>query len=748
MKLGYFIALALLSAPALASNPLLPDLSTDCTLQQSAVQSLSIKGQGLAFNGTRFGDVGTYTYLLAEANATVSANDPCAKSIVDLANAADEHGQVAYRFDVVILTPTDPAKANGTLLYEVVNRGRAIAMAVLQDGGANDLYNAVRPSVSADKVVTGQGAGNGFVLNQGTTLVWSGWQGDRPQSLHGETAQISAAQPWPMLGMSLPVARDRAHGNRTLEAFVQDEFIANDATSQLLGTYHKRAADTSARLTLQRTPQSPALTVPEKFWRYTAGSAEAEGGNVTGKGYGFVTIDRAAVRADASLLAGLDAGSDNGSIYHFSYTAQEPKVMGLGFLATRDLISFLRYAKADSLGQPNPLAGRVQTTLGTGISQSGRYLRDFLWQGFNTDAQGRRVFDGMLPLVAGSRKTYTNYRWAKPGDFSLQQENHYTPGDQFPFSYATSTDPLTGRTDGLLKRCLAQATCPKVIQYDSPVEAYGARASLLVTDGAGHDLAIPEEVRLFYVPGTTHTPMSLSRAAETQPDFSVDLTPPATAISASPGANVSSSALYRALLVNLEGWVKQQRTPLASQYPTLSDGTLALASAQPASLGMPDLAALGLGFSGSYNHLSVNDEGVLPTQPSQRFYQVYLPTTDGQGNERGGVKMPDVAVPLATFAGYSLRRRGFAEGQQNGLNSSQLAFALTPATRAAADPRQSVLELYGSRAGYVKAVDQAVDGLVDQQLLLDGTVGGVNDAADYKARARLQSQQAHFSQLP
>ena len=128
-------------------------------------------------------------------------------------------------------------------------------------------------------------------------------------------------------------------------------------------------------------------------------------------------------------------------------------------------------------------------------------MRDFLWQGFNTDKQLRTVFDGLLPLVGGSRKTYTNYRWSKPGDYSRQHETHYTSGDQFPFAYSTITDPLTGKTDGLMKKCAETNNCPKVFQYDSPIEFGGARASLVSTDGAGKDIEIPSNVRLFYAAG-------------------------------------------------------------------------------------------------------------------------------------------------------------------------------------------------------------------------------------------------------
>lgn len=743
---GAFVAPAM---PAARSAMVPPELAAACPITASGIDALVVKGRGVAFNGASFGAVGTYIYLLAEATAHALATDPCAATIVDLKNAADANGRVAYTFDVVILTPTDAAQANGTLLYEVSNRTTALSFAVLNDGSPNDLYNAVRPVVpaAASGVVRGVGAGNAFLMNLGMTIVWSGWQGDRPQTLNGASAAITPTTRWYAPGMTLPVALDAAQGGARITGDVQDEFIADNATANLLGTYYRQAAGTTGTLTIRKTPFAAPITVSPALWAYTAGDATAEGGNTGAHGAGAVTIDRAGVVADARYASALDAGSDQGSIYQYRYTAVDPKVMGLGFLATRDLVSFLRYADRDAAGNANPLAGRVQRALGTGISQSGRFLRDFLWQGFNTDAKFRPVFDGLLPLVGGSRKTYTNYRWSKPGDYSRQHETHYTPGDQFPFGYATLTDPLSGRTDGLLMKCAELKTCPKVFQYDSPIEFGGARAALTVTDGVGHDVAIPDNVRMFYAPGTSHSPIAVADAALAQPDYAVDRSVAATAVSASPGALVSSSALYRALLVDLEAWVKGSAAPPASNFPSVAAGTLVLPGTDPGSLGAPDLAALGLGYNGVYNSLSVNDESVIPVVPSNRFYVVQQPTTDAQGNDRAGVKMPDIAVPLATFKGYSLRRSGFVAGEQNGLNSSQLAFALTPAGKPATDPRQSVQELYGSKAGYLAAVDAAVDRLVADRLLLKG-VGGVDDAADYKNRAVMQTVQPGFAALP
>jgi Alpha/beta hydrolase domain len=711
------------SMPSPKSAIVAPELTSSCPIVASSIESFVTKGSGPAFNGAQFGAVGTYKYILAEATGKVNSTDPCVSTIVDLKNAADSAGMVTYKFDVIMLTPEDASKGNGSLLYIVNNRTNSSAFEALNDGSGNDLFGNVAPVIptSGVDVITGVGAGKGYLMKQGMTVVFSGWQGDRPSSLSGPTAAITSSTRWYAPGMTLPVAKENG---AKITGTAQDEFIADNASSNLLGTYYPRAANTPATLTIRKTPTDSPITVDASMWTYTPGTGVAEGGNTGATGFGYVTIDRAKVRASSAYAAALDAGSDNGSIYHFNYTATDPKPMGLGFLGVRDLISFLKYEKFDLQGNSNPVAGNITTTLATGISQSGRYLRDFLWLGFNTDKQLRTVFDGMLPLVGGSRKTYTNYRWAKPGDYSRQHETHYTPGDQFPFSYSTITDPLTGKVDGLMKKCAETNNCPKVFQYDGPSEFGG-----------------PSNVRLFYSAGTSHGPQQLASNAKSQPDYTVDRSVSATAVSTSPGALNASTALYRALMSNLDAWVKGTAAPVASNWPRVADGTMSVPTADPKSLSAIDLPTLGLAYSGVYNTLTVNDESVIPSIPSNKMYVVHQPTQDGQGNSKAGVKMPDSAVPLASFVGYSIRKSGFAAGDQNGLSSSQLAFALNTSSKNKADTRKSVQELYGTKAGYLNAWNASVDKLVADKLML------ADDAVDYKNRGLMQSVQPNFATL-
>ena len=367
------------------------------------------------FDGVSFGDVGPYEKIIARAVLRVDPADPHNAGIVDLdlapTNAA---GTVEFVADVVILKPID--RGSDRMLYGVVNRGRKRMLGLLNDApGAND------PSTAAD-------AGNGFLMRKGYTLVWSGWQGD---VLPGDDR----------MRVEVPTVTG-------MTGTTHDEFIFEHDDNPAIVTLSYRAANldpTQATLTVRQHERDPRATPADLRFEYVDAGDRATGTTT-------VRIHR-------------PAGFDRGAIYELTYPAQDPAVMGLGFAATRDIVSFLRRNATDAAGNPNPLATdggpTVEHVYALGISQSGRFLRDLVYQGFNEDEDGERVFDGVIPHVAGSRKTFTNARWAQPGRYSRQHETHLTPGDQFPFSYGVLTEPLSGLTDGILARCLETQTCPR-----------------------------------------------------------------------------------------------------------------------------------------------------------------------------------------------------------------------------------------------------------------------------------------------
>ncbi len=350
------------------------------------------------------------------------------------------------------------------------------------------------------------------------------------------------------------------------------------------------------------------------------------------------------------------------------------------------------------------MAGRKpKTTVALGISQSGRFLRDWIWHGFNAAPGGGRVFDGVMPTIAGSRKTFTNVRWAQPGRYSRQHEDHLYFGDQFPFSYGVTTDPASGRSDGIFARCITNDTCPKTIHLDSSLEYWQARASLVVTDARGKDLALPDNLRVYLMASTQHGPT----ATATQ------------GICQRVNNPTQQNQNYRALMARLIEWARDGKAPPPNRHPSVASGELVAANAQ--AMGFPDLSPLGMTVP-SPNPLKVVDHNSVPPAAVAGVgtgYTVLVPRVDADGLDRSGIRLPDVAVPLATYTGWNQRSEGFAPGQLCGLNGSMLPFAANAAERTAKrDPRPSVAERYATRAAYLERVKGAAQALQRDGLML------------------------------
>ena len=617
----------------------------------AVIENLVVTARKPAFDGRSFGAAGPYEFISAVATVSLDPGAPSNTRIVDLAAAAGPDGRVHYRTDVAILRPASASNASGTLLVDIANRGNKLALARLADG--------------ANQVDTAAQAGHGWLMRQGHTLVWIGWQGDVPLGKAGDT-----------IGTDFPVAR--ASDGSSLEGEVQEEFIFDNAATRNKAplTYPAaRSAAGTARLTVQSHVNAPVVSLPATAWRFT-GEREVE-------------IDRA-------------AGFDGGAIYTLVYRARDPRPMGLGMSALRDVTTFLKASAPDAAGQAHPLSDlKPRVTVVLGISQSGRFLRDFVWEGFNADVQGGRVFDAAMPLIAGSRKSYVNMRFAQPGRFSRQHEDRFFPGDQFPFTYATTTDPLTGRTDGIFARCAPTGTCPKLMHLDSNLEFWQARASLLTVDGEGRPVPLPEDVRLYLMGSTQHGPAIQSTAGICQ----------------QPNNTAVQAPLVRSLFQRLVTWARDGQPPPASRYPR---DMVDMAVLDRAAIGFPDLSSLGVRFPQVFNTLAVVDPARIPLQPDpQRKYQSFLPRTNADGHDRMAVRMPDIEVPLATYSGWSLRRTGFAEGQLCGLNGVQIPLAKDAAERQRqGDPRPSIAERYATRTFYVRQVQAATEQLQADGFLL------------------------------
>lgn len=590
-----------------------------------------------ALEGRVFGARGTAEKISARATIAVDPADPRNAIIVDLDKAPrNTDGKVEAVADITILRP---AKPNGTMVLELPNRGRRLINNLLEETGAPE---SARLEKAGD-------AGRGFLLAQGYTLVWVGWQAD-----------VTPAQG---LGIRVPTVAGLTGPSR-------DEWVVADGTGPIRQRLSYPVADpASLKLTVRARPDASRETPDDMAVRLVDDQT--------------VEITRPA------------RGYGPRGIYELVYTARDPAVMGLGFAALRDVASFLRRDVSDA----NPLAvdGRpvVSRAIGFGISQSGRVLRDFLYLGFNEDERGRIVFDGMMAEIPGARRSFTNVRFAQPGRNPGPGEDRGYPLDQFPFTYATTTDPASGQRDGLMLRCRLNNTCPKVMQIDSEYELWASRGSLLVTDPAGNHIDLPEDVRAYMISGAPH--FADPRAPSGQNAACTMKTSP-----------ISAAPAVRALLVALDQWVTDGVTPPASRFPSHASATLAKAAAlYPA---IP-----GLDYNGQYvpaDRIAYKDAKA----ETLGRYPLFMARVDNDGNALGGIRLPSVAAARATYTGWNLRPDRLELCAQIG---TALPFARTKAERmAAGDPRLSIEERYPSEASYVEAVAAAASELVAARLLL------------------------------
>jgi Alpha/beta hydrolase domain len=610
-------------------------------------------------DGKEFGTVGGYLRITGTASGELDSRQALNAVIVNLDKAPrNERGLVEYEADFYIMRPVDLGSGNQKILYEVVNRGRKNLLPVLHEATETSPGAFNDPTTATD-------AGTGFTFHGGYTLVWSGWDPDAPRGNHG-------------LGMRAPVATD---AGTPIVKTIRDEFVFGTRVPTTRPTaplsYEAATLDQSqARLTVRSREGDPHTEIPASQWAY----------------------------ADARSIKLLPEGTafQPGLIYDFWYPAKDPKVLGIGFAATRDLVSFLRYEAHDRAGTANPVAlnggdPRVRAVLAFGVSQSGRYLRDHVALGFNQDETGRKIFDGILSHVAGIGKVFANYEFGQPYRTRTQHEDHGFPENHFPFAHAPLTDPVTGQSGGVSR---GDGFDPLVIEVNTSTEYWQKGASLLHTDPLGQqDLVIPPSVRHYLVAGTQHGGRSGMRAARgsgVHPRNPHDPTP-----------------VLRALLVALDRWVTEGVQPPASCVPTLAAGTLVA----PKDLKFSTIP--GMQAPGFANRVDVLKDWVHPEPMPASAYTPHVPQVDSDGNEVAGIRLPAIAVPLATHTGWNLYKAPYPEGELCDREGSYVPFARTKAERlASGDPRPSLEERYGNQEAYVQRIKEVVCALQDARLLL------------------------------
>jgi Alpha/beta hydrolase domain len=643
---------------AIAAAYLLP------TTTQAEIVRFDISERVPAFAGRSFGEVGPYERITAKATIALDPNDDRNAVITDLAQAPrDADGKVEATADVVILRPVDPTHGNGTLLLEVPNRGRKLAPQLFDDS----------PQPGANNAQGADDAGIGFLHRQGYTMVWVGWQGDIPSKLG-------------QLALNAPILKG-------VTGPAREEFIFDNTTSPAKATLTWPAAD----------PANLKVTV-----RAAWADARQTPASLSAKPIDPTTVE--IVRPE---------GFDAGALYEVTYTARDPAVLGMGYAAVRDVVTFLRRDSTSANPLLNGLHPSVNRTIGFGVSQSGRFLRDFLYLGFNEDTHGRMVFDGLMPHVAGTRRMATNVRFGQPGRNPRHPQDPAWQADLFPFTYATLTDPLSGKTDGLLRRCALSVTCPKIMQTDSEIEWWSSHASLLVTDLQGNHLDLPGNVRAYMIAGTPHF---------AEPNDVMHKGLPALSLPQNP---MHAGMPMRALLTDLNAWISDGVPPPSSRVPMRAHGTLVAAE------GAVPTDIPGLPYRGIHTLAAYSDQSVLPPKEIGH-YPVFVPKADDDGMTIAGVHAPAVAVPRATYTGWNPRAAGFGPTALYPLQGAVVPFAPTEAARKEAnDPRPSIEARYVNDEAYVDAVKKETARDVAERLLLPEDAERAIEAAKQGKLAKL-----------
>jgi Alpha/beta hydrolase domain len=621
-------------------------------------------------DGRAFGLAGAYERITGRVYFAVSPENLHNRQIVDLDKAPrNAQGEVEFSADVYLIKPKDMNKGNGAVLFEVSNRG------------GRGILRLVNGGTSADPNAE---IGDGFLLREGYTIAWLGWQFDVADQ--GQNLRLSA-----------PVAHDP--GGKEIRGLVRSDFTPSEKSNDmplghiLLGPTGGKSypADDPGSpknvLTVRDTPEGARQTIPRNQWSF-AHSVQGQ------------------LVADPHFIH-LDGGFLPGKIYEVVYEAKDPVVVGTGLAAVRDFLSYLKY-------DPQATAP-VRRVYAVGISQSGRFLRHFLYQDFNADEQGHQVMDGVIAHVAGAGRGSFNHRFGQPSRDAQPLSSIFFPTDLFPYTDLPETDPETGQTVGLIDAAYRSHTAPKIFFTNTSYEYWGRSASLIHTSADGlQDAAPGENARVYFLAGLQHF---------SAPFPSQKATPGAPDLTAQQRHNPNPVQwFWRALITDMNQWVKDGTGPPPNTFPKIADGTLVPLSKWtfPKIPGVSTPHEVCLAY-----HLDFGSQwklGIVSNEPPKvgKPFAVLVPQTDVDGNDLGGVTFPELEVPLATYTGWNLRDPNIgAPDMRVSFLGSFIPFARTAAEREkSGDPRLSVAERYASREQYMGKFAEAAMNLIRDRFLL------------------------------
>jgi Alpha/beta hydrolase domain len=628
------------------------------------VLRVEIASRTPVLDGRQFGNAGSYERIVGRVYFSLPVANAHNLAIVDLRNAVNlKNGEVEFSSDVVAVVPKDTARGNGSMILEVPNRGNPRILALV-DGGDEDLAHD---------------AGDAWLLRQGYSIVSLGWQWDAPG---GDALRFFA-----------PIAKENGktisgllRGDLMLSKSLPEIPLGHLMEGHLGGTEYPVAKRDDPRnvLTVRGSRDEQRTVIPRSQWQF----AHMVGGKL--------------VPSDRYLH--LDGGFQPGKIYEYVYVVVNPVVAGGGFAAIRDYASYVKHDR-----QAITPAQRVY---GQGISQNGRFLRDLLYQGFNADEEGRIALDGVLAHVAGAGRGSFNYRFAQPSRDAQPTSSVFFPTDIFPFTAEPEKDPATGETAGLLDRASAENVVPKIFFSNTSYEYWGRVASLIHMSADGkEDVPIPDAVRVYHFTGLQH--------------FSVPFPPEkgtGDELGQQPQSPLPVRYFWRAMIANMDAWVRDGTLPPPSNYPKIADGNLVPLS----EYAFPRIPQVNRAHEANQAYrLDFGPEwqkGILSIQPPNvgPAFAVLVPQVDADGNERDGVRLPEIRVPLATYAGWNLRDPSIdAPDQRVAFEASYIPFPRTSEVRQkTGDPRRSIAERYAGRDDYLNRYKAAVDDLVGQRWIL------------------------------
>jgi hypothetical protein len=623
------------------------------------VVRIEVKSRADVLGGKAFGNAGSFEKLSGRIYFVVDPKNTANLIIADIDKAPkNSAGKVEFSSDFFLIKPKDPSRGNGTLLFDVVNRGNKRMLEFFNLASASTDPNAEKDF------------GDGFLLTQGFTLLWIGWQFDMPVK-EGLTRAY------------LPIARDI--NERPVTGLVRSNFtMPQKAMEASLADRDHQAyqvanpKDPANVITVRDTADGMRRIVPRAQWDFTTDGKHVQ----------------------------MPAGFEANKLYEVVYRAKDPVVAGLGPAAVRDTISRLKYADAAELSIPQ---GAIKQSIAFGVSQSGRFLRAYLYYGFNEDEAHRKVFDGIMSHVAASGRGSFNHRFAQPSRTADPFGNSLYPVQMFPFTDAVETDPQTGKRDGLLTHNMKPEFMPKVMYTNTSHEYWGLAASLFTTTIDGkEDAPLLPNVRVYVYSGGSHD---------------IGAFPPARGRGRQFNNPLDYRWAARKLLVSLNRWITDNNEPPASIYPRIENN--ALVSRERMLLPTMPNVVEPKGPSKAYR-LDYGPEfltkGIISIEPPKvgSAYPVLVPQADPDGNDIGGIRLPEIAVPLATYLGWNLFNENSGPATELAtLTGSFVPFARNRAERQRNhDSRSSIEERYKNKEDYLTRITSTANDLAAQGYLL------------------------------